>query len=89
MGCLPCGIIMLREGTEPMDTAEFPFDPDRWQLGGGIRVEVPPHSDHWMRGDRYGALVNTRWVGQTEYGYVRLDKSGKTVRFLASDLTLV
>ncbi len=44
----------------------------------GRRVQLHPATDRWMMGDRYGVIVK---VGR-EYMYVKLDKSGKTIRFL-------
>ncbi len=50
----------------------------------GKRVQLHPATDRWMMGDRYGEIVK---VGR-EYMSVKLDKSGKTVRFsLASPLS--
>ncbi len=43
----------------------------------GRRVELHPATDRWMMGDRYGEIVK---VGR-EYLYVKLDKSGKTIKF--------
>jgi fructose 1,6-bisphosphatase len=61
------------------------------------RVQIPVYTDRWMRGDRYGEVVKveTRTArvvskpgGQTierEIAYVKLDKSGKTIRVIYSD----
>ncbi len=43
----------------------------------GRRVQLHPATDRWMMGDRYGVIVE---VGR-EYMAVKLDKSGKVVRF--------
>lgn len=43
----------------------------------GKRVELHPATDRWMMGDRYGEIVK---IGR-EYVYVKLDKSGRTVKF--------
>ena len=43
----------------------------------GSRVEIPAHTDWWMRGDRYGEVL---FVRDGRVG-VRLDKSGKKVIF--------
>lgn len=55
----------------------------------GQRVELPPHMDAWMRGDRYGEIVG---FGRIEYeatddaparelqiARVKMDKSGRTL----------
>lgn len=43
----------------------------------GTRVELPPHTDTWMRGDRYGAVVG----GTTGRAVrIRLDMSGRIIR---------
>ena len=68
------------------------------------RVQIPAYSDRWMMGDRYGTIQNvfvgrrsagvraallsgTR--GSTEIAVVKLDKSGKTVRVILADCTLI
>lgn len=43
----------------------------------GRRVELHPGLDAWMRGDRYGVVTKCGRAGSV---YVKLDKSGKTVR---------
>lgn len=60
------------------------------------RIEIPAYTDRWMMGDRYGDLVKvTRTQGRgripkgTEVAHVKLDKSGKTMRFLLNDCRLV
>lgn len=52
----------------------------------GQRVELHPATDDWMRGDRYGAVVRISRAGTV---YVRLDKSGRTRRCRAIDLTVI
>lgn len=52
----------------------------------GDRVEIAPHFDQWMRGDRYGTVVKH----SQRFGvYVKMDKSGRTLRFAPRDLTRV
>ena len=46
----------------------------------GDRVEIPPHMDLWMRGDRFGTVTH---VGKRIS--VKLDKSEKVIRFLNED----
>jgi len=54
-------------------------------INNGKRVEISPATDSWMRGDRFGAIVNTtRNKGKT-YFHVKLDKSNKTIK-LTEDL---
>ena len=49
----------------------------------GERVELHPGTDRWMMGDRYGevAKIGTKFVS------VKLDKSGKTLKFTADRLS--
>jgi hypothetical protein len=63
-----------------------------------MRVQIPAYTDRWMMGDRFGDVVKvvnkprpddvTRapWC---EIAHVKLDKSGKTVRVILSDCTVV
>jgi len=51
----------------------------------GSRVELKPHLDSWMRGDRYGDVIGYR----PEFIRVKLDKSKETRLFKEEDLTLV
>ena len=63
------------------------------------RVQIPPYTDRWMMGDRYGEVVKTelRPVSDKKANTfvlrhvhsVKLDKSGKTVRVIADDCTEV
>lgn len=43
----------------------------------GQRVQMATHTDAWMRGDRYGTVEK---VG-IKYVHVRMDKSGRLIRF--------
>lgn len=47
----------------------------------GDRVEIPPHTDAWMRGDRYGEVTQV----SGDNVKVLMDKSGKTLRFNGRD----
>ena len=51
------------------------------------RVQIPAYTDRWMMGDRYGEVVKvTKWShDDTEIAHVKLDKSGKTLRFVLAD----
>ena len=67
------------------------------------RVQIPAYTDRWMMGDRYGEIVKTakqskrprgnrmpkRLFETVEVAYVKLDKSGKTMRFVLADCTEV
>jgi hypothetical protein len=60
------------------------------------RIQIPAYTDHWMMGDRYGEIVKiTRstkrdsWGDHYELAHVKLDKSGKTLRFPLTDCTPV
>lgn len=61
----------------------------------GKRVELHPATDAWMSGDRYGAIVKTtlrtaNLIDPREsalvFVTVKLDKSGRTVRFHESNI---
>jgi hypothetical protein len=66
-----------------------------------MRVQIPAYTDRWMMGDRYGEVLkvttarkNRQVPGDTGYAqrevaHVKLDKSGKTLRFLLNDCTEV
>jgi hypothetical protein len=61
-----------------------------------MRVQVPAYTDAWMMGDRYGEVVKTtrRRVSQARdwwklVHWIRLDKSGRTIRVLADDCTVI
>jgi hypothetical protein len=56
-----------------------------------MRVQIPAYTDRWM-GDRYGEVVKvTRstkrdsWGDRYEIAHVKLDVSGKVLRFLLTD----
>ena len=69
------------------------------------RVQIPAYTDRWMMGDRYGVLIKTTkkvkpgvgdrrgWLPgykpYTEIAHVKLDKSGKTVRVILDDCTVL
>ena len=69
-----------------------------------MRVQIPAYTDRWMMGDRYGTVTrtyfkkgegrrvapNTVVVGPSfEIACVKLDISGKIVRVLFDDCTVV
>lgn len=51
-----------------------------WRLGQ--RVQAHPATDTWMRGDRYGQIAK---IGR-KYITVKMDRSGRAVRFSPSNL---
>jgi hypothetical protein len=66
------------------------------------RVQIPAYTDRWMMGDRYGEIVRTgvrlSWRidpkgGSTrhseEIAHVKLDISGKTVKVILDDCTVL
>jgi len=70
-----------------------------------MRVQIPVYTDRWMMGDRYGVVVKSTRMRPAnavraalltrhphvahEIAHVKLDKSGKTVRVIFSDCTVV
>lgn len=69
-----------------------------------MRVQIPAYTDRWMMGDRFGTVTSTylkktcaRRVApntviagpRVEIARVKLDVSGKTIRVLLSDCTIV
>jgi hypothetical protein len=50
------------------------------------RVEIAPHYDLWMRGDRYGSVVRTRPDGKV---VVWMDKTNRECLFPVEDLVPV
>lgn len=64
----------------------------------GSRVEIPAHTDAWMKGDRYGELIGTTarpWRTPGGFpslkgqGKVKMDKSGRVFKFDLDDLRLI
>jgi len=69
------------------------------------RVQIPAYTDRWMMGDRYGEVVKVSKLRKNfplrahvsadgrgtyiELAHVKLDKSGKTIRVVYSDCTVV
>lgn len=53
------------------------------------RVQIPAYTDRWMMGDRFGEMVKTTIKTiegkKTEIAHVKLDKSGKTLKFILND----
>ena len=49
----------------------------------GDRVQLHPATDRWMMGDRYGEC---RSVTKDGHVWVKLDKSGKLIRFEAANV---
>jgi len=51
----------------------------------GQRVQIPAHTDAWMRGDRYGAVAEVNGSGVI----VQMDKSERRYAFGADEVTPV
>jgi hypothetical protein len=51
------------------------------------RVQLKPYLDRWMMGDRYGTI--TGFTFENRVVKVKLDKSGKTLRYRLDDLELL
>jgi hypothetical protein len=59
-----------------------------------MRVEIPAWTDQWIRGDKYGEVMRAKVIEDgelegTEMLYVKLDKSGKSIRVQADDCKVV
>jgi len=68
-----------------------------------MRVQIPAYTDRWMMGDQYGEVIKVttrreKYVGvpserprydEYEVAHVKLDKSGKTIRVVLADCTVV
>jgi hypothetical protein len=61
-----------------------------------MRVQIPAYTDRWMMGDRYGEVIKITKMRsdyaarlghaiRKEIVHVKLDKSGKTMKFLLDD----
>ena len=48
----------------------------------GDRIQLPPHTDAWMMGDRYGTVVK---VGRSII-HVKMDRSGRVRWFHAETI---
>ena len=46
----------------------------------GMRAELSPATDSWMRGDRYGDIVSVSTREDGDILRIHMDKSGKTLR---------
>lgn len=59
----------------------------------GKRVQLSPHLDRWMMGDRYGTVVSRVKKAPTPDGQliyrVQLDRSGKTIKVYGEDITVI
>jgi len=51
----------------------------------GDRVEIPPHYDRWMMGDRYGEVVKI----SGKFIRVKMDRSNKVCTFLREGLRVL
>jgi len=59
----------------------------------GTRVEMHPATDEWMRGDRFGTVERVertvRLAGDPQRVFVRMDRSGRLIRFHPDNVTEV
>lgn len=53
------------------------------QYGVGDRVELAPHTDAWLAGDRYGEVIK---IGRF-YLHIKMDRSGKVRRMVPENMT--
>ena len=53
------------------------------------RVQIPAYTDRWMMGDRFGELVKTTRYRGKNIAHVKLDISGKKIKVLLDDVTIV
>ena len=65
-----------------------------------MRVQIPAYTDRWMMGDRFGEVVKisrkalakpgiANAFAVVEIAHVKLDISGKTLKFIIDDCTVV
>ena len=55
----------------------------------GDRVQLHPATEHWMRGDRYGAIVKVMPALsplQSDFYRIKLDKSGSIINLSAGNI---
>ena len=62
-----------------------PFGPRTLADNIGQRVELMPHLDLWMQGDRYGTIVSAHGVTYT----VQMDKSGSLQVLTESEVRIM
>jgi hypothetical protein len=57
----------------------------------GKRVQVPVYTDAWMMGDRFGKVMRVSVHRNTFkfIAHVMLDKSNRTIKFVADDCEVV
>ena len=55
----------------------------------GTRVQTLPHTDAWMRGDRYGEVVGVVSNARGTWYHVRMDRSDKVRHFHALNVEAV
>lgn len=77
---------MARSRTYPIYIGQvYPETERSGPRGIGARVETNPACDCWMQGDRFGEITK---LG-SKYIHVKMDRSGKTRKFLPRDLLTV
>ncbi len=52
----------------------------------GQRVQIAPNHDAWMMGDRWGVIVRFTGSPRRATASVRMDRSGRTLRFDAGEV---
>lgn len=55
-----------------------------------MRVQIPPSTDEWMSGDRYGTVAKTvENSAGVVIAHVIMDRSGRTLRFRMDRLEVI
>jgi hypothetical protein len=71
---------------QPNAIAQLGIRPAAVSFNCGDRVMAAVHTDTWARGDRFGKLEKiTQYRGKTTL-HVRMDRSGRLVRFSCDNL---
>jgi len=70
-----------------MTRVQIPAYTDRWMMGDryGVLVKVTRPRKSKSLGARAALLTTNRWEYNREIAHVKLDKSGKTMRFVLDD----
>jgi hypothetical protein len=68
---------------------QVPAYTDRWMMGDRYGEVVKVTRQRARLGARAALLTKNRWEANREIAHVKLDKSGKTLRFVLADCTEV
>jgi len=68
---------------------QVPAYTDRWMMGDRYGEVVKVTRQRARLGARAALLTKNRWEVNREIAHVKLDKSGKTLRFVLADCTEV